>query len=125
MMTGRIKPKKLRPGDKVATVSTSWGGPATFPHRYEAGKRQLQEAFGVTVVEMPHALHSAEWLERNPQARADDLMEAFRDPSIKAIFSTIGGDDSIRLLRYLDPEVMRSNPKIVMGYSDTTVTLLA
>jgi muramoyltetrapeptide carboxypeptidase LdcA involved in peptidoglycan recycling len=120
-----MKPKKLRPGDKVATISMSWGGPATFPHRYEAGKRQLEEAFGVTVVETPHALHSAEWLERNPQARADDLMEAFRDPSIRAIFSTIGGDDSIRLLPYLDLEVMRSNPKIVMGYSDTTVTLLA
>jgi muramoyltetrapeptide carboxypeptidase LdcA involved in peptidoglycan recycling len=125
MIADMIKPVKLQAGDKVAAISTSWGGPATFPHRYEAGKRQLQDAFGVTVVETPHALHSAEWLERNPRARADDLMEAFSDPTIKAIVSTIGGDDSIRLLPYLDLEIIRSNPKIYMGYSDTTVTHLA
>lgn len=125
MIAEMIKPMKLRPGDKVAALSASWGGPATFPHRYKAGKRQLQDAFGVTVVETPHALRPAEWLERNPRARADDLMEAFRDPSIKAVISTIGGDDSIRLLPYLDLGIIRSNPKIYMGYSDTTVTHLA
>ena len=124
MIPNRIKPKKLKPGDKVAAISMSWGGPGTFRHRYEAGKRQLQEALGVTVVETAHALRSAEWLERNPQARADDLMDAFEDPSIQAVIATIGGDDSIRLLPYLDLGVIRSHPKIVMGYSDTTVTHL-
>jgi muramoyltetrapeptide carboxypeptidase LdcA involved in peptidoglycan recycling len=124
-MIEMIKPKTLEPGDRVAAISLSWGGPGTFPHRYEAGRRQLEEAFGVTVVETPHALRSASWLEENPQARAEDLMEAFRDPSIKAIISTIGGDDSIRLLPYLDMEVIRSNPKVVMGYSDTTITHVA
>ena len=120
-----MKPKKLQPGDKVATVSLSWGGPSVFPYRYEAGKRQLQDQFGVTVVEMPHTLSDAAWLQRNPQARADDLMQAFADSSIKAIISTIGGEDSIRILPYLDLEVIRSNPKIFMGYSDTTVTHMA
>jgi muramoyltetrapeptide carboxypeptidase LdcA involved in peptidoglycan recycling len=120
-----IKPRKLGRGDKVAAISLSWGGPGVFPHRYEAGKRQLEESFGVRVVETPHALQSPSWLEENPQARADDLMEAFQDPSIKAIISTIGGDDSIRLLPCLDLEVIRSNPKILMGYSDTTVTHMA
>ena len=120
-----IKPQKLQPGDKVAAISLSWGGPGTFPHRYEAGKRQLQEAFDLEVVETPHALKDADWLHRNPQARADDLMEAFADPSIKAIISTIGGDDSIRLMPYLDLDVIRANPKVFMGYSDTTITHLA
>jgi muramoyltetrapeptide carboxypeptidase LdcA involved in peptidoglycan recycling len=52
-------------------------------------------------------------------------MLAFADPAIKAIFSTIGGDDSIRILPYLDLQVMRSNPKIFMGCSDTTISHLA
>jgi len=52
-------------------------------------------------------------------------MQAFTDPSIKAIISTIGGDDSIRTLPFLDLDVIRSNPKIFMGYSDTTVTHMA
>ena len=45
-----LKPCKLSPGDKLAAVSLSWGGPGTFPHRYLAGKQQLEREFGVTLV---------------------------------------------------------------------------
>jgi len=120
-----IKPRKLEPGDTVGAISLSWGGPGTFPHRYEAGKQQLQSEFGLKVVETAHALGDAEWLHNNPKARAEDLMNAFADPSIKAIISTIGGDDSIRTLPYIDLDVIQSNPKIFIGYSDTTITHLA
>ena len=120
-----IKPRKLQSGDTVAAISLSWGGPGSFPQRYEAGKRQLQDEFGLKVVETAHALRDADWLHKNPKARAEDLMNAFADPSIKAIISTIGGDDSIRTLPYLDPDVIRSSPKIFMGYSDTTITHIA
>jgi len=119
-----IKPPKLNPGDKIATVSLSWGGPSNFPHRYQVGVQQLQDELGLQVVEMPNTLKDADWLARNPKARADDLMQAFADPSIKGIFSTIGGDDSIRLLPFLDLNVIRDNPKVFMGYSDTTITHL-
>jgi len=120
-----IKPQRLVVGDTVATVSLSWGGPGAIPNRYEIGKRQLEETLGLRVVEMPHTLADPLWLERNPRARADDLMAAFSDTDIKGIISTIGGDDSIRLLPYLDLEVIRANPKVFMGYSDTTVTHMA
>jgi muramoyltetrapeptide carboxypeptidase LdcA involved in peptidoglycan recycling len=52
-------------------------------------------------------------------------MEAFSDSSIKAIISTLGGDDSIRLLPYLDFDTIRENPKIFLGYSDTTISHFA
>jgi muramoyltetrapeptide carboxypeptidase LdcA involved in peptidoglycan recycling len=77
------------------------------------------------VIETRHALHDEAWLAANPQARADDLMEAFSDPTIRAIISTIGGDDSIRILPYIDLNVIRANPKIFLGYSDSTITHLA
>lgn len=125
MQPNMIKPPKLHPGDKIATVSLSWGGPGQLPHRYQAGKQQLQDEFGVTVVEMPHTLAPADWVRRNPRARAEDVMAAFADPSIKGIISTIGGDDSIRILPYLDLDVIRANPKVLMGFSDTVVTHLA
>lgn len=122
---GMIKPSKLHPGDKVATVSLSWGGPAVFPQRYRAGVDQLQAEFDLQAIEMPNALKDANWLARNPKARAEDLMQAFADPSIKGVFATIGGDDSIRLLPYLDLDVIRDNPKVFLGYSDTTISHLA
>lgn len=120
-----LKPTQLHPGDKVATVSLSWGGPGKYPERYRQGKQQLVQQFGLEVVEMPHTLRTPEWLAEHPEARAADLMTAFADSSIKGIFSTIGGDDSIRLLPYIDLDVIRANPKVFIGFSDTTVTHLA
>lgn len=119
------KPVRLQPGSTVAAITLSWGGAALFPHRYEAGKAQLEAAFDVCVVPTRHALKDAAWIARNPQARADDLMEAFADPSIHAVFSMIGGEDSIRILPHIDLDVLRANPKIFMGYSDTTITHFA
>lgn len=113
-----IKPKRLQAGDRVAAVSLSWGGAGQFPHRYEAGKRQLQEEFGLEVVETRHARRDPEWLHRNPEARAEDLMGAFSDASIQGIVSIIGGDESIRLLPFVDLDVIRSNPKVFLGYSE-------
>ncbi len=55
-MNTLIKPHKLQPGDKVAAVSLSWGGPSFFPQRYQAGKRQLEQTFSLQVVEMPNTL---------------------------------------------------------------------
>lgn len=119
------KPQRLRAGDRLAAVSLSWGGPGTFPHRYEAGKRQLEAAFGVEVVEMPHTLEDAATLAADPAARADDLHRAFADPSIAGVVSSIGGDDSIRLLPHLDLELLAANPKVFLGYSDSTITQMA
>lgn len=118
----KIKPKILRPGSRIAAISLSWGGPGTVPYRYEIGKRQFEEEFSVTVTETPHALRDADWLAKNPEARADDLMEAFADETIDGIISTIGGEDSIRTLPYIDLDLMRENPKVFMGFSDTTIS---
>ncbi len=121
-----IRPNRLRVGDLVATVSLSWGGAgdSEFRWRYEAGKRRLAEDFGLRVVEMPNTLRGAGYLYQHPEARAADLMEAFANPEIKAIFSCIGGEDSIRLLPYIDFDLIRANPKIFLGYSDSTITHL-
>ncbi|MHA6251882.1 S66 family peptidase [Oceanobacillus sp. CAU 1775] len=121
-----IKPNKLNRGDRVATVSPSWGGAGELEirWRYEQGVKRLEEVFGLEVIPMPNSLKGADYLYQNPEARAEDLMTAFKDDSIKAIFSNIGGDDSIRLLPYIDFEVIRENPKIFMGYSDVTISHL-
>lgn len=119
-----IKPRRLQQGDTVAAISLSWGGPGTFPHRYAAGKQQFEAAFGVRVVETRHALREPEWIARNPRARADDLMEAFADASIDGIIATIGGDDAIRVVPFVDLSVIRAHPKVFLGYSDTTVAHL-
>lgn len=116
-----IKPQVLAPGDQVAIVTPSWGGPACFPYRFETGLRYLVEQFELEPVIMPHACKPAEWLDRNPRARAEDLMQAFEVPEIAAIVASIGGDDAIRLVPHLDLRGITSNPKVFLGYSDATV----
>lgn len=121
-----IKPAKLKPGDKVATVSLSWGGAGDkeILWRYQQGKERLERIFGLEVVEMPHTLMGSDYIYEHPEKRAEDLMLAFEDPTIKGIIACIGGIESVRMLPYLDYEIIRKNPKIFMGYSDTTTTHL-
>lgn len=114
-------PRMLCPGDRVAIVTPSWGGPACFPQRFEAGLRYLADTFRLDPVVMPQARRPAEWLDRNPQARAEDIMLAFEDARISGVIASIGGDDAIRLMPYLDLAVIAANPKVLLGYSDATV----
>lgn len=118
-----IKPTKLKKGDKVAIVSLSSGlaGEDLFRHRYEQGKKRLEEEFGLNIVTMPNALKGLDYLNEHPEERAKDFMDAIKDESIKGIFCNIGGVDTIRLLPYIDFDLINKNPKIFMGYSDTTV----
>lgn len=117
-----IKPERLNKGDKVAIVSLSGGmiGEEMFIHKFEIAKKRLEEEYGLEVVAMPNALKGIDYLYQHPKARAQDLMEAFKNSEIKAVFNAIGGDDTIRLLPYIDFDVLRKNPKIFTGFSDTT-----
>ena len=119
-----IKPEKLHRGDKIAIVSLSWGGlgDERLIHKYHIAKARLEKDFGLEVVTMPHALAGSQFVYEHPELRAKDLMDAFADPSVKGIFSAIGGDDSVRILPYINCDVIKNHPKIFMGYSDTTVS---
>jgi len=114
-----IKPKKLQKGDTIAIISPSWGGPSIFPHVYESGIKTL-ENLGFKIKEYPSARKEAEYTYNNPEFRAKDINDAFADSEVSAIITSIGGDDTIRILQFLDLNTILKNPKIIMGYSDAT-----
>ena len=114
-----IKPKKLEKGDTVGIVSPSWWSPSIFPHVYESWI-EILKTLNLNIKEFPSARKDAKYLEENPEFRAKDINDAFADPEIKAIIASIGGDDSVRILPYLDIETIKKNPKIIMWYSDTS-----
>lgn len=118
-----LKPKRLSKGDKIAVVSLSWGGLGDdcFIHKFNIAKERLEKDFELKVICMPHALKGSKFIANHPELRAKDLMDAFSDNSISAIFCAIGGDDTIRILPYINLEIIKNNPKIFMGYSDTTI----
>lgn len=116
------RPRALTPGDTVAVVSPSWGGPHTYPHIYEQGLATLR-GWGLRIKEYPTTRMADAELTRHPEWRARDLNQAFADPDVAAIIASIGGDDCMRLLPWLDEALIARNPKIFMGYSDTTTLL--
>ncbi len=118
-----VKATRLKPGSTVGVVSPSSGAPSRFPHIHEAGLNELR-GMGLHIKELPHARTDAETLYENPRIRANDVNAAFADPDIDMVLSSIGGDDSVRILPYIDLNTVLSNPKPFMGFSDTT-TLLA
>jgi muramoyltetrapeptide carboxypeptidase LdcA involved in peptidoglycan recycling len=111
-----IYPPKPAPGDRVAVVSPSAGLPQVFPEVYELGLRRLRDELDLVPVEYP----TTRVLGSPPADRARDLHAAFADPDITAVLATIGGDDQITVLRHLDPDLIRANPKPFFGYSDNT-----
>ncbi|MDR6555626.1 LD-carboxypeptidase [Paenibacillus qinlingensis] len=118
-----IKPKRLRSGSRIAIISPSSGLPYLFPDIYELGLKQLQEVFGWEVVEMPSARMSPDESYRNPQLRAQDINDCFENEEIDGIVTSIGGYESVRILPFLNTEVILKNPKFIMGFSDATTFL--
>lgn len=115
---------------KIALISLSRGllGEPFIAHELEIGLRRLK-AYGIEVVTTSNALKGMDFLEKNPQARADDLLEALYDTSVDMILCAIGGDDTYRLLPYLFKndalhKAVKNNKKIFLGYSDTTLNHL-
>lgn len=114
-----MKPSKLHSGDTIATISPSWGcaGTSRVKWKYRLGTERLRE-LGLNVVAAPNSMRGTAYLAQNPEARAEDLMWAFENKKVSAVIANIGGNDSVRLLPYLKPEIITGNPKILIGYSD-------
>lgn len=112
----------------VAIVSLSSGimGEEEIQYEVEIGYRRLRE-YGLNVKFMPHAMKGLEYVRNHPEKRAEDLLEAFRDPEIDMILCAIGGDDTYRLLPYLfdHNELAEAvTDKVFLGFSDSTVNHL-
>ncbi|WP_293694223.1 S66 peptidase family protein [uncultured Agrococcus sp.] len=115
-MHALLQPAKLRGGDRVAILSPSFAAPAAAPAIHEQAMTRFAETTGLVPVEFP----TTRQLGATPEERAADFNRALADRSIRAIVSTLGGDDQIRLIRHLDARLLRSDPKPFLGYSDNT-----
>lgn len=112
----------------IAVVSLSRGitGEPFIQFQVEIGLRRLKE-LGLKVRFMPHALKGLEYVKAHPEKRAEDLLQAFRDPEIDMILCAIGGDDTYRLLPYLFDNNELADAvthKVFLGFSDTTINHL-
>ena len=111
-----VYPPKPSRGDRVAVLSPSSRAAAIFATPFDLGLARLREEFGLEPAEYP----TTRAKEASPADRARDIHAAFADPGIKAVIASIGGDDELKVLPHLDPDVLAANPKPFFGYSDNT-----
>jgi muramoyltetrapeptide carboxypeptidase LdcA involved in peptidoglycan recycling len=116
MAVDLVRPRKAESGDKVAVLSPSFAAPGVAPAIHEQAMRRLVAVAGLIPVEYP----TTRRLGASAVDRAADLNAAFADPEIRAVLATIGGQDQITVIRHLDIDAVRADPKPFLGYSDNT-----
>ncbi|MDP8262233.1 MAG: LD-carboxypeptidase [Candidatus Ancaeobacter aquaticus] len=114
-----IKPHALKKGDLIGIVSPS---NTVLLENLNYATRTLKR-FGFRVKYKEHILTPRVYTIEEDKLRAEDINELFRDPQVKAVIHAKGGYGMIRILPFLDKNTIRSNPKVVLGYSDATVFL--
>lgn len=117
-----IKPPRLVPGDVVGLIDPA---SATFLRQDVEIVTETLMAMGFTVKRGAHLMDRYGYLAGRDQDRAADVNALFADPQVKAILAVRGGWGSARLLRHLDFDLIRRNPKVLLGYSDLTALLNA
>ena len=115
-----LKPARLRSGDKVAVIS-----PASpfIREEFDKGIAELRQlGFDPVFEETVFAQHGG-YLSGEGSVRAKAFLDAWRDPSVRALIAVRGGYGSAHLLPYLEKHDLRESPKAFIGYSDLTTVL--
>lgn len=117
-----IKPKRLQAGGTIGLISPS----SQTPHQssYQRFEQWCEER-GFKLKIMPHARESWAYLAGQDETRAADVNAAFADPEIDLVLAMRGGYGGWRTVAHVDFDVIRNNPKPLVGFSDITALHLA
>jgi muramoyltetrapeptide carboxypeptidase len=112
-------PGKLSAGDEIRVIAPSTSFHILTPAIREAALKNLAAlglhiTFGSNCEELD-AFHSS-----SVAARAEEIQAAFADANVKGILTAIGGYSSNQVLRSLDYDLIKANPKVLCGFSDIT-----
>jgi len=115
----KIFPPKLNKGDEIRILAPSRSGVIISEEIKNIAKKKLEE-MGYRVSFGKYINKSNEFNSSSIECRVNDLHDAFEDKNVKCILTIIGGFNSNQLLRYINWDILKNNPKIFCGYSDIT-----
>lgn len=117
-----LRSARLRQGDQVAVIAPS--SPLLDTGGLDAGVEVLR-AWGLSPTVLPHVYDAEGHLAGSDEARAADLNLAIANPAVRAIFVARGGYGLTRILHRVDWQALADDPKLLVGFSDTTALLVA
>jgi len=112
-----IKPKKLKKGDTIGIVALS--GAIESKENIIRAKKYFEDK-GYKVIFAENIFDKNRYLAGSDEKKVEELHKFFKNPKINAILCARGGYGNIRLLDKIDWDLIKNNPKIFAGYSDTT-----
>lgn len=115
----KIYPKKLKAGDEIRVVAPSLSMSIIAEENREIANKRLSD-LGFKITFSKNVEESDDFNSSSIKSRVADLHKAFLDPKVKAVFTVIGGFNCNQLLKYIDWKIIKNNPKVFIGYSDTT-----
>jgi muramoyltetrapeptide carboxypeptidase len=121
-LPARRKPPRLRPGDTVGLVEPAYFTPDAFDLELVL---ETIRAMGLVPRPAPNILSRYGYLAGRDEERAAHVNAMFADRQVRAIFAVRGGWGSARVLPHLDFDLIRANPKLLIGFSDITALHLA
>ena len=114
-----LKPRVLRPGDRIAVVAPA----SSFAREgFDAGVAELRR-LGFDPVYDESVFTRARYTAGDAAVRATAFRRAWNDPAVAALIAVRGGFGSVHLLPLLDAADIRRSPKAFIGYSDNTSLL--
>ncbi|MFH1351209.1 MAG: LD-carboxypeptidase [Pseudomonadota bacterium] len=116
-----LKPPRFQKGDSIGIIAPA--GPVT-ENELRTGINILK-SYNHEAVLAPHVFNNVGYMAGQDDQRLEDLHSMFQNKGVKAIFCARGGYGALRLLQGIEFELIRRNPKIIVGYSDITALLLA
>ena len=122
-MNKKIIPNKLNKGDIIGIISPSSILQNEDDLNILTKSINTFEQLGFNVQKGKYAFANETGYGTSAKHKAYDINEMFKNPNIKAIFTTTGGENSLSTFEYLDYELIKNNPKIICGFSDTTSIL--
>lgn len=115
----KIYPEKLKAGDEVRIIAPARSMGLISKESREIASKRFTD-LGLKLIFGKHIEEMDDFASSSIESRIKDLHEAFSDKNVKAISTVIGGFNSNQLLKYIDWDLIKNNPKILCGFSDIT-----
>lgn len=118
----KIKPKKLQHGDTIGVFTASNPITDEVNQWLQNGIKRLKE-MGFNIVTGKNLFKKNYYTAGSPAERYSDFRELIENKEVKMIITAMGGENAHQILELIDFELIKKNPKIIMGHSDPTVLL--
>ena len=110
-----IKPKNLEVGDTIGILATAG---AVEDKENVLRAKKFFENKGYKVVLSENIFDEFRYLSGTDEKKIEEMHKFFSNPEIDAIICMRGGYGAVRLIKKIDYDLIKNNPKIFCGYSD-------